>query len=139
MSLGIDAVARGFHLHEYTYVELDRLFKDVGFTRTRALIRVRGRQFEAPTWLVATFERAITALPGRLRHRVAQPSGSPPTARRHAHRHPGLIYERSERNIDGVSRAGSGDHREGRFVGPVALTVHGEVRTRMKSPASASR
>jgi SAM-dependent methyltransferase len=71
VSRGTDAVARGFHLHEYTYVELDRLFKDVGFTRTRALIRVRGRQFETPTWLVATFERAIAALPGRLRHRVA--------------------------------------------------------------------
>jgi SAM-dependent methyltransferase len=71
VSRGVDAVARGFHLHEYTYVELDRLFKDVGFTRTRALIRVRGRQFEAPTWLVVTSERAITALPGRLRHRVA--------------------------------------------------------------------
>jgi SAM-dependent methyltransferase len=71
VSRGIDAVARGFHLHEYTYVELDRLFKDVGFTRTRALVRVRGRQVETPTWLVTMFEVAVTAIPVRFRYRVA--------------------------------------------------------------------
>ncbi len=71
VSRGIDPVARGFHLHEYTYMELDRLFKDVGFTRTRALIRVRGYQCEVPTGLVVSVERAVAALPAKLRHRVA--------------------------------------------------------------------
>jgi len=71
VSRGIDTVARGFHLHEYTYVELERLFKDVGFSRTRTVVRVRGRQVEAPTWLVTAFERAVALLPGKLRGRVA--------------------------------------------------------------------
>ena len=57
ISRGVDKVARGFHLREYTYTELDRLFKDVGFARTRAVIRIRGRQLEAPTWLLKALER----------------------------------------------------------------------------------
>jgi SAM-dependent methyltransferase len=71
VSRGIDVVARGFHLHEYTYAELAGLFKDVGFSRTRTLVRVRGHQSEMPTWVAIAIERCVSVLPTALRQKVA--------------------------------------------------------------------
>jgi SAM-dependent methyltransferase len=45
ISGGFDHVARGFHLHEYTYSELGRAFRDAGFQRVRRLERAHGRAF----------------------------------------------------------------------------------------------
>jgi SAM-dependent methyltransferase len=53
----------GFHLKEYTYRELDRLFRDAGFSFTRAWTGLKGRFFMLPLPLVLTMEWLLGRLP----------------------------------------------------------------------------
>lgn len=66
-----DDVATGFHLKEYTYAELRRLFSEVGFTRIRAMVSIRGRSVLVPVWVCALAESLVRALPARWRRAVA--------------------------------------------------------------------
>ncbi len=66
-----DRVATGFHLKEYTVTELDRLFRETGFSRVRAYIRVgKLRMFVAPA-PIEWCERLLSALPYGPRRRIA--------------------------------------------------------------------
>lgn len=72
VSQGIDEVARGFHLLEYSYRDLVPLFRAAGFRRMRALVRVRGLQFQAPLWVMTALERMVETLPPKWSRRVAK-------------------------------------------------------------------
>jgi SAM-dependent methyltransferase len=63
-----DREARGFHLKEYSYRELDHLFARVGFRSIRACI-MRGGRFAGtvPIRPVEAVERVYDVVPGRLR------------------------------------------------------------------------
>ena len=65
-------VARGFHLKEYTTLELRRLFKKAGFRRSVPYVRVLGHYSAVPAWLPETTERVLQLLPVRLRSALAQ-------------------------------------------------------------------
>ena len=71
VSRGIDVVARGFHLHEYTYFELERLFKDVGFTADPRADPGARPSVRSADLAHRNVRARDSALPGRLRHRVA--------------------------------------------------------------------
>ena len=60
--------ARGLHLKEYTYTELDRLFRQIGFRRTVAYVGLSHRYFPVPIPLLRVLETVLDALPYRLRH-----------------------------------------------------------------------
>jgi SAM-dependent methyltransferase len=66
-----DDVATGFHLKEYTYHELRRLFDDVGFTKTQAMLSMRGRSVLVPVGICEFVESLVRALPSRWRRVVA--------------------------------------------------------------------
>jgi SAM-dependent methyltransferase len=63
-----DQVARGLHLKEYTFSELDNLFRQVGFQRTTAYVGFRHRYLRAPSFLLVALEAALARIPYRLRH-----------------------------------------------------------------------
>jgi SAM-dependent methyltransferase len=71
VSRGIDDVARGFHLHEYTNGELAGLFRSVGFARVQALVRIRNYQTTLPLGVVTSLETVIGWLPRSLGWRVS--------------------------------------------------------------------
>ncbi len=70
-----DAVARGFHLKEYTGIELERMFRAIGFTRIVPYVRVRGRYLRVPMVFVRTFEGLFGILPSGLRKRWGRTPG----------------------------------------------------------------
>jgi SAM-dependent methyltransferase len=59
--------ARGFHLKEYDYGSLCRLFLNAGFKRVEVQLRVKGRTFNVPFTLVRAVELAVLAVPVKLR------------------------------------------------------------------------
>lgn len=63
--------ATGLHLHEYTYRELQALFRAAGFTRLQPAVRMRGRQAIVPLWLLISIEWLFLRLPRSLRTRLA--------------------------------------------------------------------
>ena len=63
VSQHFDDVATGFHLKEYTYGELETLFRKVGFKRFRAVIGYRGWGFRCGLGFARGIERLVTALP----------------------------------------------------------------------------
>lgn len=72
VSSGIDEVARGFHLREYTNRELASLFRSVGFARVQAFARIRNLQTTLPLGIVTTLETVVGWLPRRLEWRVSR-------------------------------------------------------------------
>jgi len=58
-----ERVASGFHLKEYTYGELARLFRQVGFSSVRALFSVKGRSVLLPVWVCGLAESLVRAIP----------------------------------------------------------------------------
>ncbi|RTR05338.1 class I SAM-dependent methyltransferase [Halomonas nitroreducens] len=58
-----DDVATGLHLKEYTTIELQRLFRQVGFSRVTVYIGARGRYLRCPLSLVGACERLLEGLP----------------------------------------------------------------------------
>ncbi|WP_051389920.1 class I SAM-dependent methyltransferase [Bradyrhizobium sp. Ec3.3] len=71
VSRGIDEVARGFHLREYTNRELAGLFRSVGFARVQALAGIRNFQMTLPVGVVIAFETIVGCLPRSLGWRVS--------------------------------------------------------------------
>jgi SAM-dependent methyltransferase len=72
ISMFFDTVASGLHMKEYTYRELDRFFRALGFDRTRACIGTRGRFVVLPVWCAEIIETAVSILPARMRMAVGR-------------------------------------------------------------------
>jgi SAM-dependent methyltransferase len=72
VSQQFDDEATGFHLKEYSYRELIKLFRAVGFTRFRAYFGGRGLYLRMPLFVVLLAESALSALPRRLSKRLAR-------------------------------------------------------------------
>lgn len=71
VSRGIDEVARGFHLREYTNRELASLLRSVGFARVQAFVRIREFQTRLPLGVVAALETVVGWLPRSLGWRAS--------------------------------------------------------------------
>jgi SAM-dependent methyltransferase len=67
-----DEVATGFHLKEYSILELYKLFKEVGFSKVKAWIGLLGIYLPVPVPLLAFMEKIILRLPKNLRKPVAR-------------------------------------------------------------------
>ena len=65
-----DTVARGFHLKEYTFTELDALFRQFGFRRMEVWARFNGRFVRLPLGFVKGFEKLFGAMPASWRRRL---------------------------------------------------------------------
>ena len=71
VSRGIDEVARGFHLREYTNRELARLFRSAGFARVQGFARIRNFQTTLPLAAVTALETVVGWLPRSLGWRAS--------------------------------------------------------------------
>ena len=71
VSGGIDDVARGFHLREYTNRELAGLLRSAGFARVQAFVRIRNFQTTLPLGVVTALETIVGCLPRSLGWRVS--------------------------------------------------------------------
>ncbi|MBR0753292.1 class I SAM-dependent methyltransferase [Bradyrhizobium jicamae] len=71
VSGGIDDVARGFHLREYTNRELASLLRSAGFARVQAFVRIRNFQTTLPVGVVTALETIVGCLPRSLGWRVS--------------------------------------------------------------------
>lgn len=67
-----DVVASGFHLKEYTYTELSKLFKQVGFSEVRVYIGATGIYFRSPLFLLKFLESLLDRLPHWLSKGIAR-------------------------------------------------------------------
>ena len=72
ISVYFDEVATGFHLKEYTTLELSRLFRKVGFSRVRVYIGGKGKYISLPPFPMFLFERLLEILPSALRKTIAR-------------------------------------------------------------------
>lgn len=72
VSRHFDEVAAGFHLKEYTYAELEALFRQAGFRRFTAIVGYRGYGFRCGLGPVRGLESTIAALPRGVRRRAAR-------------------------------------------------------------------
>lgn len=66
-----DEVATGFHLKEYTYAELDGLFRSIGFSKTKAIIGGAGHFLTVPMSVVILLEKCLEVMPAGLRKYIA--------------------------------------------------------------------
>ncbi|MCX5800095.1 MAG: methyltransferase domain-containing protein [Candidatus Eisenbacteria bacterium] len=66
-----DEVATGFHLKEYTFTELDELFRKVGFSRIDAYAGGQGTYVRIPPSVILRCERILRRLPPSLRRTIA--------------------------------------------------------------------
>jgi ubiquinone/menaquinone biosynthesis C-methylase UbiE len=68
-----DDVARGMHMKEYTYGELDRIFREAGFARTRILVAPRAyRLFALPCFVAIALEWVFAQVPRRFHTRICR-------------------------------------------------------------------
>lgn len=58
-----DEVATGFHLHEYTNIELENLFKRTGFSKIKTILRIKKRFFLLPTEPAKLLEEMLFRIP----------------------------------------------------------------------------
>jgi SAM-dependent methyltransferase len=72
ISMFFDTVATGLHMKEYTYRELDRFFRALGFDRTGACIGIKGKFAMLPVWCAGVIETALSILPTRVRVAVGR-------------------------------------------------------------------
>lgn len=72
ISMYFDQIASGFHLKEYTTVELVKLFKLVGLSKVTAWIGGRGTYMPIPILLIALVEKLLAALPYSIRFRLSR-------------------------------------------------------------------
>jgi hypothetical protein len=59
-------------MKEYTYREMDRFFRSLGFDRTGTCIGIKGNFAVLPVWVAGVMETALSLLPARLRVRVGR-------------------------------------------------------------------
>ena len=68
ISRGFDLEATGFHLKEYTALELSKLFDRVGFKKKKLFfVSVRGHHLRCPIFLIFTLEKSLLMLPETAR------------------------------------------------------------------------
>lgn len=67
-----DEVATGFHLREYTFSELKKIFHEAEFSRVRAYARVKGFSVKVPALLPMVCEFFLLLLPLTLKRRAAR-------------------------------------------------------------------
>ena len=67
-----DEVATGFHLKEYTFSELNNLFRKVGFSKTLAYMSGKGIYIKCPIFLIKVSEKIVGMLPFPLRRRISR-------------------------------------------------------------------
>jgi SAM-dependent methyltransferase len=70
-----DPKAMGFHMKEYTVMELRGLFKKAGFRTTTPYVGVRNRYYAISTILLGVLEGALSALPFSLGCKAARLKG----------------------------------------------------------------
>lgn len=66
------ATAQGFHLKEYTFTELKKLFLSVGFRKVRSYIGGKGFYMPFPQALIIGCEKFLEVLPGRIARSIAR-------------------------------------------------------------------
>ncbi|HEY3862885.1 MAG TPA: class I SAM-dependent methyltransferase [Verrucomicrobiae bacterium] len=62
-----DKVATGFHMKEYTTIELAAIFRQIGFRKTCSYVGARGHYFSVPQFSLKTMEGVLDSLPFGLR------------------------------------------------------------------------
>lgn len=67
VSMYFDEVATGFHLFEYTSIELIKLFKSIGFSRVKVYIGFSGTFYRCPILPIAFSEMILGLLPNKYR------------------------------------------------------------------------
>ncbi|CAN5491159.1 hypothetical protein BH10ACI3_BH10ACI3_04480 [soil metagenome] len=67
VSRTFDTVATGLHLHEYTVTELDKIFKEAGFSRTKILFRFSHVTMHLPVFPYKVIESLLGGIPGSAR------------------------------------------------------------------------
>lgn len=70
-----DPVATGFHLKEYTWSELSRLFRAVGFSKVEGYAGVKKKYFKVPLRLLCLLESVLFLLPDAIRRKAANLKG----------------------------------------------------------------
>jgi SAM-dependent methyltransferase len=71
ISAYFDDEARGFHLREYTVFEVRRILREAGFSSVKAYVGARGFFVRFPVFLLEAIERALDAMPVRVRRKIA--------------------------------------------------------------------
>jgi SAM-dependent methyltransferase len=66
-----DSVATGFHLKEYTVIELSRLMKDVGFSSVASYVSGRDRTLKLPVPVISSLEAVLQRFPNRAQKALA--------------------------------------------------------------------
>lgn len=72
ISFYFDLSPQGFHIREYTNIELTRLFREVGFRGTDCFVGGNKLACRAPKPLVVSLERVLLSLPARWQKRLAR-------------------------------------------------------------------
>lgn len=67
-----DTVATGLHMKEYTYRDLDRFFRDLGYDGRRACIGVKGRFAALPVACIGAVEALLSMWPAGVRVRIGR-------------------------------------------------------------------
>lgn len=70
ISTYFDDFATGFHLREYTAVELYDLFRNCGFSKIDYYVGIKGRYFVFPFFLLNIFEKILNAFSPFLRKKI---------------------------------------------------------------------
>lgn len=70
VSKSFDEIPTGFHLKEYTIHELDRLFRNVGFSKVRAYVGTKGIIIRFPIILLTSLEWLLFKLPYNARKAI---------------------------------------------------------------------
>ena len=69
-----DRTASGFHLKEYTFTELKKVFRAAGFAKVQGYIGAKGVFMRMPFFLISFAEKAINLLPvGAKRSKIFDP------------------------------------------------------------------
>jgi len=66
-----DDVATGFHLKEYTILELERIFRKVGFSKVKVVYLIKERLIQIPSSLIKIIEVLLNCLTPPLRRKIA--------------------------------------------------------------------
>lgn len=67
VSRSFDMVATGLHLREYTVTELDKIFREAGFSRTKIFFRFSMLKMYLPVFPYKIIEMILGVLPGTVR------------------------------------------------------------------------
>jgi SAM-dependent methyltransferase len=72
ISVHFDKVATGFHLKEYTVLELSSIFRKVGFSRVRVYVGAKWKYISLPVSPIVWLETLLNKLPFVLKRNIAQ-------------------------------------------------------------------